>query len=122
MGSNCGCCCVALITLTTIVIYVIFTLLITEWRNKYRRDLNKKDNEANDKAGTVLFLWFEFAWTALTCASICTVDSLLNFETVKYFSNEQHELNRYDFAMRVQRPLYCCTCMHGKVAHDINAV
>ncbi|KNC51861.1 ABC transporter [Thecamonas trahens ATCC 50062] len=68
----------ALITFVTIVTYIVWTLVITEWRNKFRREMNAKDNDANDKA----------------------VDSLLNYETVKYFSNEGHEQNRYDFALR----------------------
>ena len=63
-----------LITLVTIGAYIWFTFSITEWRNKFRRRMNDKDSEANTKA----------------------VDSLLNFETVKYFGNEQHEALRYD--------------------------
>ncbi len=63
-----------LITLVTIGAYIWFTFSITEWRNKFRRRMNDKDSEANTKA----------------------VDSLLNFETVKYFGNEQHEATRYD--------------------------
>ncbi|MCB0271528.1 MAG: ABC transporter ATP-binding protein/permease [Bdellovibrionales bacterium] len=64
----------ALITFVTIFIYIAATLLLTEWRIKYRRDMNESDSEANAKA----------------------VDSLLNFETVKYFGNEKFELKRYD--------------------------
>mmetsp|Transcript_10566 Transcript_10566/g.26622 ORF Transcript_10566/g.26622 Transcript_10566/m.26622 type:complete len:697 (-) Transcript_10566:7-2097(-) len=67
----------ALATFLTIAGYIVYTLLITEWRNKFRREMNDKDNEAND----------------------LSVDSLLNFETVKYFSNEEHELNRYAEAL-----------------------
>ncbi len=63
-----------LITLITIGAYIWFTFSITEWRNKFRRQMNDKDSEANTKA----------------------VDSLLNFETVKYFGNENHEAVRYD--------------------------
>ncbi len=63
-----------LITLVTIGAYIWFTFSVTEWRNKFRRRMNDKDSEANTKA----------------------VDSLLNFETVKYFGNEQHEARRYD--------------------------
>ncbi len=62
------------ITLGTIVIYIAYTLWVTEWRLQLRRRMNTKDNEANTKA----------------------IDSLLNFETVKYFSNETHEAARYD--------------------------
>tara|TARA_B110000263_G_C15312296_1_gene514409 strand:- start:2624 stop:4444 length:1821 start_codon:yes stop_codon:yes gene_type:complete len=65
------------ITLITVSIYVAFTLLFTEWRLKYRRAMNESDNEANTKA----------------------IDSLLNFETVKYFGNEKHEAERYDTSL-----------------------
>ncbi len=68
----------ALVTFSTIGLYIAFTLFVTEWRLKYRRQMNDKDAEANIKA----------------------VDSLLNFETVKYFGNEDHEAKRYDNAMR----------------------
>ncbi|MEX5599183.1 ABC transporter ATP-binding protein/permease [Pseudophaeobacter sp. C1-32P7] len=62
----------------TIALYVWFTLAITEWRVKLRREMNKQDTDANQKA----------------------VDSLLNFETVKYFGAEEREAARYDGAMR----------------------
>lgn len=65
------------ITLVTIVSYIAFTLIITDWRVKYRRAMNEKDSEANTKA----------------------IDSLLNYETVKYFGNEQHEYRRFDSAL-----------------------
>ncbi|WP_114087551.1 ABC transporter ATP-binding protein/permease [Thalassospira profundimaris] len=68
----------ALITFVTIVIYIAFTLIVTEWRMKYRREMNQRDDEANTKA----------------------IDSLINYETVKYFSNEAHESARYDRALR----------------------
>jgi ATP-binding cassette subfamily B protein len=64
----------ALITLVTVVGYIAFTMIVTEWRLKFRREMNAMDQEANTKA----------------------IDSLLNFETVKYFGNEQHEYQRYD--------------------------
>ncbi|MDX1489183.1 MAG: ABC transporter transmembrane domain-containing protein, partial [Acidiferrobacterales bacterium] len=66
------------ITLVTVTIYIAFTLLFTEWRLKFRRAMNESDSEANTKA----------------------IDSLLNFETVKYFGNEDHEANRYDQSMQ----------------------
>ncbi len=66
------------ITLVTVTIYISFTLLFTEWRLKFRRAMNESDNEANTKA----------------------IDSLLNFETVKYFCNEEHEAARYDQSMQ----------------------
>jgi len=61
----------------TIVSYIFFTLWVTEWRLKYRRQMNQKDTEANTKA----------------------IDSLLNYETVKYFGNEEHEFKRFDNAL-----------------------
>lgn len=60
-------------TLITIVIYISFTLLVTNWRMKYRHEMNRLDSKANAIA----------------------VDSLLNYETVKYFNNERYELSRY---------------------------
>ena len=67
----------ALVTFVAVAGYVAFTVLITEWRVKYRREMNRSDSEASTRA----------------------IDSLLNFETVKYFSNEAHEANRFDEAM-----------------------
>jgi len=61
----------------TIAIYVWFTFKVTEWRVKLRREMNDQDTDANQKA----------------------IDSLLNFETVKYFSAERREAARYDVAM-----------------------
>lgn len=68
----------ALVTFVTIFAYIGFTLASTEWRLKFRRRMNDRDTEANTKA----------------------VDSLLNYETVKYFSNEKHEAERYDVSLR----------------------
>ena len=62
------------ITLTALVLYIIFTIVVTEWRTHFRRTMNDMDSRANQKA----------------------IDSLLNFETVKYFGNETFEANRYD--------------------------
>lgn len=67
----------ALVTFVTIAAYIIFTLVITEWRTKYRREMNATNSEANSKS----------------------VDSLLNYETVKYFGNEAHEASRYEVAL-----------------------
>src|ERR687895_653793 len=64
----------ALITLGTLVIYIVLTVSITEWRTKFRRAMNEMDSKANTKA----------------------IDSLLNYETVKYFGNEEFEARRYD--------------------------
>lgn len=67
----------AIITFITLVIYIAFTLFITEWRMVVRRTMNDLDSKANTRA----------------------IDSLLNYETVKYFGNEQYEANRYDHHM-----------------------
>lgn len=67
----------AVVILVTVVAYVGFTYAATEWRINIRRDMNAADTEANTKA----------------------VDSLLNFETVKYFGNEEHEVKRYARSM-----------------------
>ncbi|HEX6442388.1 MAG TPA: ABC transporter ATP-binding protein/permease [Stellaceae bacterium] len=68
----------AAVTLGTIVAYVSFTFVVTDWRVRFRREMNTRNSEANTKA----------------------VDSLLNYETVKYFANEEHEAERYDRALR----------------------
>ncbi len=67
----------ALATFATITLYIAYTLGVTEWRTKYRRIMNDTDSDASTKA----------------------IDSLLNFETVKYFGNEAHEAARYDVAL-----------------------
>lgn len=67
----------SLVILVTIVLYVWFTFKVTEWRVKIRKIMNEQDTDANQKA----------------------IDSLLNFETVKYFGAEQREAARYDVAM-----------------------
>jgi ATP-binding cassette subfamily B protein len=69
---------VALATIATVVIYIAYTMLVTEWRIKFRREMNEEDSRANTRA----------------------IDSLLNYETVKYFGNEIHEARRFDSAMR----------------------
>ncbi|WP_408095771.1 ABCB family ABC transporter ATP-binding protein/permease [Peredibacter sp. HCB2-198] len=58
----------------TIAIYIVLTLMVTEWRLKYRKAMNSAETKANTRA----------------------IDSLLNFETVKYFGNEEHEFHRFD--------------------------
>ena len=62
------------ITLCAIVFYIVTTISITEWRTQHRRQMNEMDSKANTKA----------------------IDSLLNYETVKYFGNEAFEAGRYD--------------------------
>ena len=64
----------AVVTLGTIGVYIGFTLLVTEWRTVFRRMMNDLDSRANAKA----------------------IDALINYETVKYFNNEQYESRRYD--------------------------
>jgi ATP-binding cassette subfamily B protein len=67
----------ALVTLVCVALYISYTLFVTEWRLKYRRQMNETDQEASTRA----------------------IDSLLNYETVKYFGNEQYEAARFDQAL-----------------------
>jgi ABC-type transport system involved in Fe-S cluster assembly fused permease/ATPase subunit len=67
----------AAVTFATIVLYIGFTFAMTDWRVRFRREMNERDSQANSRA----------------------IDSLLNFETVKYFANEEHEAGRYDQAL-----------------------
>jgi ATP-binding cassette, subfamily B, heavy metal transporter len=67
----------AVITVVALVLYVIYTFAVTEWRTNFRRTMNDLDSKANIRA----------------------VDSLLNYETVKYFNNEKFESQRYDQSM-----------------------
>ena len=60
--------------LVAVVVYVVFSIKVTEWRTKYVREANARDNQSNSRA----------------------VDSLLNYETVKYFNNERFEAELYD--------------------------
>ena len=64
----------ALVTFVTVAGYIAYTFLVTEWRIKFRRQMNETDSQANTRA----------------------MDSLLNYETVKYFGNEEHEAQRFD--------------------------
>ena len=64
----------AAITGTALVLYIVFTVTVTEWRTQFRKEMNTLDSSAHSRA----------------------VDSLLNFETVKYFNNEEFEARRYD--------------------------
>ena len=66
------------ITFAAVAIYMLFTILITEWRMDIRRRANELDSRANTRA----------------------IDSLLNYETVKYFNNEEYEARRYDDNLR----------------------
>lgn len=68
----------AALTFGVLLVYIAWTLLVTEWRLKFRRAMNETDSEANTRA----------------------IDSLLNFETVKYFGNEDHEAARFDSALQ----------------------
>jgi len=64
----------SVITFCALVLYITFTVLVTNWRTHFRRTMNDLDSKANSKA----------------------IDSLLNYETVKYFGNEEYEAKRYD--------------------------
>jgi ATP-binding cassette, subfamily B, heavy metal transporter len=64
----------AIITLVAVLIYIAFTIITTEWRNRYVREANQADSSTNTRA----------------------IDSLLNYETVKYFNNEKYEADTYD--------------------------
>ncbi len=66
------------ITFTALVLYIVTTVAITEWRTGFRRQMNELDSKANTRA----------------------VDSLLNYETVKYFGNEEFEAQRYDESLQ----------------------
>jgi ABC-type transport system involved in Fe-S cluster assembly fused permease/ATPase subunit len=66
------------ITISALVTYVTFTVLVTDWRTHFRRTMNDLDSKANSKA----------------------IDSLINYETVKYFSNEDYEAKRYDEGLK----------------------
>jgi ATP-binding cassette, subfamily B, heavy metal transporter len=66
----------------TIFIYIFLTIAVTEWRTKFRKKMNSAESSANTKA----------------------IDSLLNFETVKYFGNEEHEYSRYDVSTSFKPP------------------
>ncbi len=69
----------AVVTFGSVVIYIAYTLLVTDWRMQYRVTMNAMDSQGNTQA----------------------VDSLINYETVKYFGNEQHELRRYNETLHV---------------------
>jgi ABC-type transport system involved in Fe-S cluster assembly fused permease/ATPase subunit len=71
----------AWITIAALVVYIIFTVTVTEWRTKFRKEANEFDSAAHTKA----------------------VDSLLNYETVKYFNNEGFEARRYDESLEKLR-------------------
>ena len=64
----------ALVTVIAVAIYIAFTVIVTQWRNRFIREANTADNNSNTRA----------------------IDSLLNYETVKYFNNEQYEATTYD--------------------------
>ncbi|KAL4648840.1 ATP-binding cassette sub-family B member 7, mitochondrial [Arapaima gigas] len=69
----------ALVTLGTLSAYTAFTIAVTQWRTRFRIEMNKADNEAGNAA----------------------IDSLLNYETVKYFNNEKYEAERYDGFLKI---------------------
>ncbi|XP_040028875.2 iron-sulfur clusters transporter ABCB7, mitochondrial isoform X1 [Gasterosteus aculeatus] len=69
----------AAVSLGTLSAYTLFTVLVTQWRTRFRIEMNKADNEAGNAA----------------------IDSLLNYETVKYFNNEKYEAEKYDGYLKV---------------------
>ncbi|MFT0168750.1 ABCB family ABC transporter ATP-binding protein/permease [Paraburkholderia mimosarum] len=71
----------AIVTLVALVAYIVFTVKVTEWRTHFRRTMNELDSRANSRA----------------------IDSLINYETVKYFGNEEWETTRYDENLRRYR-------------------
>uniref|UniRef100_A0AAR5Q7B0 Iron-sulfur clusters transporter ABCB7, mitochondrial n=1 Tax=Dendroctonus ponderosae TaxID=77166 RepID=A0AAR5Q7B0_DENPD len=77
LGIKCGAA-FAGISLGCVGVYAAFTLAVTQWRTQFRIFMNKAENEAGNKA----------------------IDSLINYETVKYFNNERYEANRYDEALK----------------------
>lgn len=70
---------IAAVTFLTVLLYIVYTYRITEWRLKLRRRMNESDQQANTRA----------------------IDSLLNYETVKYFNNEEREAARLDEGLRI---------------------
>jgi ATP-binding cassette subfamily B protein len=68
----------AVITFASVAVFMAFTFTVTEWRTRFIRRMNDSDEQANTKA----------------------IDSLLNYETVKYFGNEEHEARRFDVSLR----------------------
>ncbi|WP_019139578.1 ABCB family ABC transporter ATP-binding protein/permease [Noviherbaspirillum massiliense] len=68
----------AVIALTALVVYILYTIVVTEWRTHFRRTMNDLDSTANTKA----------------------IDSLINYETVKYFGNEDYEAQNYDRSLQ----------------------
>lgn len=71
----------AIITIAALAVYITFTVLVTEWRTQFRKEMNQLDSTAHSKA----------------------IDSLLNYETVKYFNNENFEASRYDESLERYR-------------------
>ncbi|XP_036932711.1 ATP-binding cassette sub-family B member 7, mitochondrial [Acanthopagrus latus] len=69
----------AAVAMGTLSAYTIFTILFTQWRTRFRIEMNKADNEAGNAA----------------------IDSLLNYETVKYFNNEKYEADKYDGYLKI---------------------
>ena len=66
------------ITLITLIGYIVYTITVTEWRTAFRKEMNELDSKANSKA----------------------IDSLINYETVKYFGNKRFEADRYDKSLQ----------------------
>lgn len=73
----------SLVSIGCIASYTAFTFITTKWRTKFRIDMNKAENEAGNKA----------------------IDSLINFETVKYFNNDDYEVKRYQESLKSTKAL-----------------
>ncbi|PRC91627.1 ABC-type transport system involved in Fe-S cluster assembly permease and ATPase component [Solimicrobium silvestre] len=69
---------ISIITFCALILYITFTISVTEWRTHFRRTMNELDSKANTKA----------------------IDSIINYETVKYFGNEEMEAQRYDHGLQ----------------------
>src|SRR3546814_5312231 len=92
----------AVITVVTITGYIAYTLLITEWRTKYRRQMNEEDQRANTHA----------------------IDSLINYETVKYFSNGAHERSEEHTSelQSLMRTSYAVFCLKKKTTRTTKII
>jgi ABC-type multidrug transport system fused ATPase/permease subunit len=89
----------AWITLAALVVYITFTITVTEWRTQFRKEMNELDSKAHTRA----------------------IDSLLNYETVKYFNNEEYEAQRYDRTIAKWFPIHASPNLQGDHNVIVNA-